>query len=143
MKLGLIGDDAGHTFLFTAPPAVAAAEREKFKRELTNIIGNNRNGSIAPTPEPPSSVTSKATLSAPPTNRAAQSVSRATSVSSNGRSSSVAAAEDFRMRKKVLMKNSELADLHRDLVVSGQITEQEFWDGREVLYTASLYEVRH
>jgi transcription initiation factor TFIIH subunit 1 len=41
---------------------------------------------------------------------------------------------DFRIRKKVLVKTPELAALHRELVMSGQITETEFWDGREVLY---------
>ena len=39
---------------------------------------------------------------------------------------------DFRIRKKVLVKTPELAALHRELVMSGQITETEFWEGREV-----------
>lgn len=30
------------------------------------------------------------------------------------------------------MSNPELGALHRDLVMSGQITEADFWDGREV-----------
>jgi transcription initiation factor TFIIH subunit 1 len=30
------------------------------------------------------------------------------------------------------MSNPDLGSLHRDLVMSGQITEAEFWDGREV-----------
>ena len=35
---------------------------------------------------------------------------------------------DFAIRKKVLVKTPELAALHRELVVSGQIAETEFWD---------------
>ena len=31
------------------------------------------------------------------------------------------------------MSNPELGTLHRELVMSGQITEAEFWDGREVI----------
>lgn len=31
------------------------------------------------------------------------------------------------------MNNPELGALHRELVMSGQITEAEFWDGREVM----------
>jgi hypothetical protein len=37
------------------------------------------------------------------------------------------------LRKRVLRKNPTLKVLHRELVSKGrQITEDEFWDGREV-----------
>ncbi len=36
------------------------------------------------------------------------------------------------LRKRVLDKNATLKMLHRELVLGGQITESEFWDGREV-----------
>lgn len=136
LKLGLVGDDAGHMFTFTAPQAAATAEREAFKKELTIIIGNNRavvNTSGEPfvaapgTPTPLTSLNASAPRPLP--------VSRATSVSSNGRASSSApsgATDDFRLRKKVLVKNPDLAALHKELVMSGQITESEFWEGREV-----------
>jgi transcription initiation factor TFIIH subunit 1 len=35
------------------------------------------------------------------------------------------------------VSNPELGALHRDLVMSGQITEAEFWEGREVRAGAS------
>ena len=35
---------------------------------------------------------------------------------------------DFAILKKVLVKTPELAALHRELVVGGQIAETEFWD---------------
>ena len=64
------------------------------------------------------------------------STSRATSVATERRETPVIAgtdpASEFRLRKKVLMSNPELLTLHRDLVMTGQITEAEFWDGREV-----------
>lgn len=64
------------------------------------------------------------------------SISRATSVATERRGTPVIAgtdpASEFRLRKKVLMSNPELLTLHRDLVMTGQITEAEFWDGREV-----------
>ncbi|KAI5123068.1 hypothetical protein M0805_000502 [Coniferiporia weirii] len=140
LKLGLVGNDAGHTFMFTAPQA--SAEREIFKTELTNIIGANRAATSNATaesalPTPRTSIPSPALKALTP--HSTQPVSRAASVSSNGRASSSTPGgptEDFRIRKKVLVKNTELASLHRELVMSGQITESEFWEGREHLLLA-------
>ncbi|KAL4080260.1 hypothetical protein V8B97DRAFT_1931212 [Scleroderma yunnanense] len=148
LKLGLVNDDAGHNFTFVSEPqSIALSERDKFKSELTNIISRNRSGpstvpsvSSAAVPKPP--VTASASLApsnpgtpatVPPSRT---SISRATSVVSDGRSPIVTgadAASDFRLRKKVLMSNPELLALHRDLVMTGQITEPEFWEGREHL----------
>ncbi|TDL25910.1 hypothetical protein BD410DRAFT_783894, partial [Rickenella mellea] len=137
LKLGLVGNDAGHTFMFTSPAPVANAEREAFKKELTNIISANRSGqkdsTIISNPSPRTPLGASNVPSPRP-------ASRATSVSSNGRSSSSTATrpiDDFRIRKKVLMKTPELAALHRELVISGQITEHEFWEGREHLLLAA------
>ncbi|KAG1715755.1 hypothetical protein ID866_1423 [Astraeus odoratus] len=147
LKLGLVNDDAGHNFTFISePPTVALSEREKFKSELTNIISRNRSGtnttplaSGAPTPKPPVTAVASLSPSKPGTPAAAPpsraSISRATSVASDGRSPIIPgadAASDFRLRKKVLMSNPDLLALHRDLVMTGQITESEFWEGREL-----------
>ncbi|KAG2153773.1 uncharacterized protein EDB93DRAFT_1134706 [Suillus bovinus] len=133
LKLGLVNDEAGHNFTFTSPSAVAYAEREVFKQELTNIISRNR--SAAPTPIPkPTPLSTPAKTPAP-----IPSTSRATSVSSDTRTpilSGIDAATDFRLRKKVLLSNPELLSLHKELVMSGHITESEFWDGREHLLLA-------
>ncbi len=129
LKLALVGNDAGHTFMFTAPQATASAEREVFKRELTMMISENRSNSSAQQQR----VHQQENI-VPGTPKNFPGVSRATSVSS-GRASSLGPAgapDDLQLRKKVLVKNSELAKLHRDLVLSGQITEAEFWEGREV-----------
>lgn len=146
LKLGILGDDTGHNFTFTSPQPVACTEREQFKKELTNIISRNRSVQDASKPLA-SSTTTSASVSTPasaaPTPRplaipSHPSTSRAGSVSSDRRSTPVIpgndAASDFRLRKKVLLSNLDLGSLHRDLVMSGQITEAEFWDGREVIH---------
>jgi transcription initiation factor TFIIH subunit 1 len=134
--------------MFISPQAQATTERETFKKELTNIIGANRavkavtpSGTVAAA----SGSTSKTTPSTPnPMNHAqagltpqsqTASASRAGSMAPSTRASSmgpVGAPEDFAVRKRVLMKNPDLASLHRELVMTGQITEAEFWEGREV-----------
>ncbi|KAG2150920.1 hypothetical protein DEU56DRAFT_779121 [Suillus clintonianus] len=136
LKLGLVNDEAGHNFTFTSPSAVAYVEREAFKQELTNIISRNR--SAAPTPaQKPTPLTASSTPAKTPA--PIPSTSRATSVSSDSRTpilSGIDAATDFRLRKKVLLSNPELLALHKELVMSGHITESEFWDGREHLLLA-------
>ena len=149
LKLGLLGDDNGHNFTFTSPPQIALAEREKFKKELTNIISRNRSQDGLPKPIQPSlSLSNSLSVSsgtpavattkptAPPLRL---SDSRAPSVSGDSRRPTPVftgndPTSDFRLRKKVLMSNPELGALHRELVMSGQITEAEFWDGREVIF---------
>lgn len=147
LKLGLISDEAGHNFTFTSP--IANAEREEFKKALTPIITRNKLPAApvnrppvtaaALVPNGPLPVVPKAPLHQPiaPSRPPA---SRATSVLSERRTTPVIAgtdpASDFRLRKRVLMSNHELGSLHKDLVMSGQITEAEFWDGREHLLLA-------
>lgn len=126
---------------------MALAERDKFKVELTNIISRNRTGPTAVVPPVSGPLVAKLPVTAnativpskpgtPVTGPASRaSISRATSVVSDGRSPIIPgadAASDFRLRKKVLMSNPELLALHKDLVMSGQLTESEFWEGREV-----------
>ncbi|WWC69962.1 uncharacterized protein I206_103906 [Kwoniella pini CBS 10737] len=43
---------------------------------------------------------------------------------------------EYKLRQKVLEKNPTLRMLHRELVIGKQITEEEFWDGRESLIQA-------
>ncbi|KIK97803.1 hypothetical protein PAXRUDRAFT_824572 [Paxillus rubicundulus Ve08.2h10] len=156
LKLGLINDDAGHNFTFTSTPqGVAYSERETFKMELTNIISRNRSsGLLAVAPTTTTATTIAPTVATPtlkgpvttvsshaptplPASRA--STSRAASVASDGRVAILSeqdAAKDFRLRKKVLLASPELLALHKELVMGGQITEAEFWEGREHLLLA-------
>ncbi|KDQ57793.1 hypothetical protein JAAARDRAFT_687589 [Jaapia argillacea MUCL 33604] len=141
LKVGLVNDDAGHNFTFTSPQPISLTERENFKRELTTIIGRNRGAidatpartPLASTPGTPNPTVSRPTVPLP-----RPSTSRAVSVSSGSTPvpSGNDATTDFRLRKKVLVGNPDLATLHRELVVTGQITEAEFWEGREHLLLA-------
>lgn len=140
LKLGLVGDDAGHNFTFTSPQPVALVEREKFKAELTNIISRNRSGVSTPTLHVPGTPTVPTSINAAsskiPVTAARTPHSRAASVAGDGRASATPVSDptsEFRLRKKVLLGNPELAALHRELVMGGHITENEFWEGREVV----------
>lgn len=159
LKIALFTDETGHNFTFTSPNA--RIEREKFKKELTVIVGANKaaaeagtRGPVTATPAPivplPATPAHKAptpSVSNAPTPRPAGGapslpLSRAASVASERRASTpviagIDPANDFKLRKKVLMSNPDLAALHKDLVIGGQITEAEFWDGREVFHSSS------
>ncbi|KAI9511168.1 hypothetical protein F5148DRAFT_975611 [Russula earlei] len=145
LKVGLENDSNGHNFTFTSPPPLALTERETFKAQLTTIISNNRAAretGVLPLPQQsidvhaaPSSPNGAAHRAPPPT-PSRPSTSRAESVSSTRGTPVNDPINDFRIRKKVLVKTPELAALHRELVMSGQITETEFWEGREHLLLA-------
>lgn len=63
------------------------------------------------------------------------STSRAASVASDTRPPGTPTSDptaDYQLRIRVLLGNPELAALHRELVMSRQITEDEFWEGRQV-----------
>ncbi|KAF5351862.1 hypothetical protein D9756_007575 [Leucocoprinus leucothites] len=159
LKVALFTDENGHNFTFISPNA--RTEREKFKNELTTIVGTNKaaaeagsRGPVTATPAPTGPLTAISaqkiptpTASNAPTPRASGGapptlpLSRAASVTSERRATTpviagIDPANDFKLRKKVLMGNPDLAALHKDLVISGQITEAEFWDGREHLLLA-------
>lgn len=40
--------------------------------------------------------------------------------------------EEIGLRKGVLSKNPTLKSLHRDLVIAGLVSDEDFWDGRQV-----------
>ncbi|KAI0318258.1 hypothetical protein OF83DRAFT_1057189 [Amylostereum chailletii] len=143
LKIGLVNDEAGHTFTFISSQATALTERETFKTELSNIITQNR--ATPPTTLAHPSVPAVPSPHGPGTPRNQfphtpyASTSRAASVSSDARTPGTPSNDpvnDFRLRKKVLLKNPELAALHRELVMSAQISESEFWEGREHLLLA-------
>ncbi|KAK7005731.1 hypothetical protein R3P38DRAFT_3039285 [Favolaschia claudopus] len=143
LKVALVGDDTGHTFVFTSPRA--QNERETFKTELTVVLGRNRaaldaaaRAPIAPAkPAPVIKPITAATPQRPPLH--SQTPSRAASVSSiDQRNVTIIPgndpATDVRLRKTILMSDPELGALHRELVaMSGQLSEAEFWEGREHL----------
>lgn len=158
LKIALFTDENGHNFTFVSPSA--RNERDKFKKELTQIVGTNKaiadagaRKPLIPTPTPIAAVSSTPTkLSTPTVSNASTPkpsggvpiipASRAASVASERRASTpvivgVDPVNDFKLRRKVLMGDPDLAALHKDLVIGGQITEAEFWDGREVFFIHS------
>jgi len=142
LKIGLENDSNGHNFAFTSPSPVALTEREMFKAQLTTIISNNRaardTGAVQPPQtgvQTPTSSANGAVRRAPAPAPSRPSDSRAESVSSHRGTPVNDPINDFHIRKKVLINTPELAALHRELVMSGQITETEFWEGREVCDT--------
>jgi len=137
LKLVLYSFLEGHTFTFTNPAPVATAEREQFKNEITNHISRNRTARASgqPSADSPATPPTPNKFAAPPlrtsTTRPPGGTPRASSVASD-RSGSANDVADYQLRKRVLLNSPDLATLHRELVMSGQITENEFWDGREV-----------
>ncbi|KAH9040130.1 hypothetical protein EDB85DRAFT_2072294 [Lactarius pseudohatsudake] len=130
LKVGLENDSNGHNFAFTSPPPLALTERETFKAQLTTIISNNRAArdigrGTAPANRCPNALQLVVFVApaapAPPR----PSDSRAESVSSHRGTPVNDPINDFLVRKKVLLNTPELAALHRELVMSGQITETE------------------
>ncbi|KAF8270272.1 hypothetical protein EI94DRAFT_1798336 [Lactarius quietus] len=143
LKIGLENDSNGHNFTFTSAPPVALTEREMFKAQLTTIISNNRAARDSGAAQPPqasvpipTSTSNGAVRRAPAPTTPRPSDSRAESVSSHRGTPVNDPIHDFHVRKKVLLNTPELAALHRELVMSGQITETEFWEGREQLLLA-------
>jgi transcription initiation factor TFIIH subunit 1 len=144
LKIGLENDNNGHNFTFTSAPPVALTEREMFKAQLTTIISNNRAAHETGAVQPPqagvpisTSSSNGAVRRAPVPAPSRPSDSRAESVSSHRGTPVNDPINDFHVRKKVLLNTPELAALHRELVMSGQITETEFWEGREVCETST------
>ncbi|EAU91033.1 hypothetical protein CC1G_03201 [Coprinopsis cinerea okayama7 len=143
LKIVLVNNPNGHTFAFTnQPQSVAYQERERFKTELTTIIARNKANADLPQSTPAGSAPQTPTpngIPRPQTARPSAVPSRAQSVSSDRATPTIVAndpAADFRLRKRVLTSNPDLAQLHQELVMTGQMSEAEFWDGREHLLLA-------
>lgn len=132
LRLHVNGQEEPYQFSFTSPPAIADQELEKFKTLLAAVVSYNTTGAAPPaTSKTPNntSVTPGSPSPSIPTGRPSPSPysrSPSSAPSRNGGKYS------FEVYQKVLTKTPELAELHRELVESGQITEQEFWEGREV-----------
>ena len=123
LKVVLAAADDSHNFTFVSPTD-ALRDRDWFKDHLSQRIAANRErdaqqasvqAQAAVAPAPP------AAAPAPPSNPSSTSATQATT---------------FRLRKLVLQADPSLLQLHRDLVLTGEITEAEFWAGRQDLVDA-------
>lgn len=132
----MFNDETGHDFTFTSTYDVAYAERGIFKQELTSIISYNRSSGQN---ENPMAASAAANFPAPNVALSTDirpTGSRSELIPNDTRQPSLLpgnySTTEIRLRKRVLMTHPELGALHRELVASGQISETEFWEGREV-----------
>lgn len=101
-----------YTFVFSSSKAVA--DGQNFKELITNILTQN----IA-----------QQQAQAAREEAAATDAQSAVPVPIMPRADRPLSTND--LRKFVLMKRADLAALHRELVMTGNLTEAEFWAGRE------------
>ncbi|RXK39863.1 hypothetical protein M231_02797 [Tremella mesenterica] len=122
----------GLTFTFTSP--TSSSDRTAVQDHLIPYITANRAAS-APTPAGPST---PLTGSTPGTPSAVAKGKR----KADGTPDAPVRTQglEFKIRRRVLEKNPNLKLLHRELVLGGQIQEEEFWDGREALLHAEEME---
>lgn len=107
LKVDLTDPQQSLTFTFSHPTN-ALSERELVKEQLTQAIAANRA-------------------------RTSQQIDRQLSNTSTSSPGLGFSKDDLEIRKKVLVKDPQLAKLHRDLVIAGVISEDEFWQGRQQL----------
>ncbi|KAL7415329.1 hypothetical protein BDY24DRAFT_382565 [Mrakia frigida] len=133
----------GVTFLFTHP-STAPKDAEEFKAQLAAIAATNKARLAGPsTPATPAAATPS--TGGAPSPAAVGSLTAAEK--GKGRATPLGAAgggglpgrdgrdvlTDWDLHKRVLVKNPQLAKLHYDLVQAGELTDAEFWEGRELL----------
>ncbi|BGP56112.1 hypothetical protein JCM8202_005878 [Rhodotorula sphaerocarpa] len=147
-----------HNFTFVSPTN-ALADRDWFKDQLSQHIARNRerdaqqasvqaagiqgsgNSPAAPgaagsaTPGPGAGATGKGKGKEADASRGG-TPSAGTPTSGAAGATASAQATTFRLRKLVLQADPTLLQLHRDLVLTGEITETEFWAGRQDLIDA-------
>ncbi|GAA5826603.1 hypothetical protein JCM5353_008925 [Sporobolomyces roseus] len=141
--------DDSYNFTFTNA-ATALSDRERFKGELSGMIAGNRereasaatNGTATAGGGQTSSngkgkekavdQNAGAGASGGAGGAGASTISNTFTPSSTTTASS-SQASVFRLRKLVLQSSPALLALHRELVLTSQITESEFWEGRQDL----------
>ena len=128
--------------------ASAVSDREHFKREISQIISRNK---AATALAAEAAISSSAAPSAAPSPVAGSSAgsgsfnglpspSQVASQAGAAKDSPIAERDptkDLAVRKKILMDNPDLYALHVDLVRGGAMSEEEFWEGREVRLASS------
>lgn len=132
--------------LFTFTAATKETDRQAVQDLLIPFVAANKAGTAAPTPASagPSKAAGTATTAAAPSGATSGAATPAAG-STPGTPSSItrkrklddadatARRRSNALRERVLRKNPTLKLLHRELVIGKQISEDEFWDGREAL----------
>ncbi|KAJ9475625.1 General transcription and DNA repair factor IIH subunit TFB1 [Pseudozyma hubeiensis] len=131
--------------VFNAAQQTALEDREKFKTELAAAVGRNRasiDGVATPgTPGSPAPITSSAlaTRAATPETPAPATTTGSTrppsetaspapaAPTSRSRKAIPPAKTDIELRISVIKSNPSLRALHKDIVISGAMSDSEFW----------------
>ncbi len=127
----------GLLFTFTNPSS-REDDRLIVQDTLIPFVSSNRAGPSTPVPVVTTGIASPATgTPGTPTGvvgNAARGKRKAEDglVEANGRGGGGKDLVGSKLRMRVLKKNPNLMILHRELVLGKQITEDEFWEGREV-----------
>lgn len=146
-KLAFIDDrpKGGLTFQFTAASPQNLADRQALQDFLIPFIAENKQRNttnIANDANAAQGMGAGAAALARPQPVASSSTSPANSRTTTPVPAGRAAApgpngttydeEEIGLRKGVLSKNPTLKSLHRDLVIAGLVSDEDFWDGRQV-----------
>ncbi|ORY26173.1 TFIIH p62 subunit, N-terminal domain-domain-containing protein [Naematelia encephala] len=118
----------GLLFTFTDPSA-REDHRKAVQDTLIPFVSANRAGPSVPTPVPAAATTASPAAASPGTSNGKRKAEDGTPERAGKAARGVAS----RIKMRVLNKNPTLKLLHRELVLGKQITEEEFWDGREAL----------
>ncbi|SOV09698.1 related to TFB1 - subunit of RNA polymerase II transcription initiation factor TFIIH [Ustilago sp. UG-2017a] len=118
--------------VFNAAQQTAMDDREKFKNELAAAVAKNRasiDGAASNSATPPTSAAA-ASSSPMPTTGAATPDTRAATPNRTKRPCAKdlpAPKTDIELRISVIKSNPQLRSLHKDMVISGHMSDSEFW----------------
>ncbi|KAJ1594750.1 hypothetical protein NDA11_003673 [Ustilago hordei] len=118
--------------VFNAAQQIAMDDREKFKNELAAAVAKNRasiDGATSNSATPPTSAAA-APSSPMPTTGAATPDTRAATPNRTKRLRAKdlpAPKTDIELRISVIKSNPQLRSLHKDMVISGHMSDSEFW----------------
>ncbi|KAI8926635.1 hypothetical protein BC831DRAFT_455499 [Entophlyctis helioformis] len=111
------GPETSHALSFAGPSALADRDRVK------DILAQRLGGLLSAPASAPASAPTSAPASRPATPAAA-------AASGTAASRIVLTALDIQARQALLARDKHLARLHKELVMGGLVSEQEFWDTR-------------
>jgi len=109
--------EENYNFTFTSGPS-AISDREHFKRELAQLVARNRAAKEEAAAPPKDKGKGKEVAIPPPA------------------PAPVDPTQDPKLKKRLLQADPSLRQLHKDLVIGGQLTEFEFWEPRHDLLQA-------
>ncbi|GAA5864009.1 hypothetical protein JCM3774_004454 [Rhodotorula dairenensis] len=137
--------DASHNFTF-ASLTDPVGDRDWFKDHLSHLVAKNRERDAQHASVQAAAIPVSASASAPEASdkgkgkaadpAAAAAAAAAAATPAANAQAQTAQATTFRLRKLVLQSDPALLQLHRDLVLTGEISEAEFWAGRQDLVDA-------